>query len=76
MDYDLNSVITNAYNITRTFKPDIKIPSNQVNANNTNIVILRRENVNGDDEIVAEMNVQKLKNNDDEEDEDEEDEKR
>jgi len=52
-DYDIKSVISNAYNITRQFYPGLKIPPNQENVNdNTNIILQR-----GNNEIVAEMNV-------------------
>jgi hypothetical protein len=55
-DYDIKSVISNAYNITRQFYPGLKIPQNQENTNDKTNIILKRGN-NGINEIVAEMNV-------------------
>jgi len=57
-DYDIKSVISNAYNITRQFYPGLKIPQNQENTNDATNIILKR----GNNEIVAEMNVKTFEN--------------
>jgi len=58
-DYDIKSVISNAYNITRQFYPGLKIPQNQENTNDKTNIILQR----GNNEIVAEMNVKTFESN-------------
>lgn len=59
-DYDIKSVISNAYNISRQFYPGLKIPPNHENTNDATNIILKR----GNDEIVAEMNVKTFESND------------
>jgi len=61
-DYDIKSVISNAYNITRQFYPGLKIPQNQENTNDATNIILKRIGMNGEPEIVAEMNVKTFEN--------------
>lgn len=61
--YDIKSVISNAYNITREFYPEIKIPLNHENLNDDTKIILRRtKSDDGDEEIVAVMNVKTFGN--------------
>jgi hypothetical protein len=59
--YDIMDIITKAYSITRQFKSDIVIPENQRNKNNNTIIILKRNPaIDGDDQIIAEMNVKTM----------------
>jgi hypothetical protein len=59
--YDIIDILSNAYAITRQFKSDIVIPENQRNKNNNTIIILKRNPaIDGDDQIIAEMNVKTM----------------
>lgn len=59
-DYDIKSIISNAYNISRQFYPQLKIPPNHENVNDKTEIILKRT---GKEEIIAEMNVKTFESN-------------
>ena len=66
--YDILNILSNAYAITRQYKTDIVIPEHQRNKDENTIIILKRNPViDGDSQIIAEMNVKTMtkSNNDD-----------
>jgi len=59
--YDIMDILSKAYSITRQFKSDIVIPDHHRNKNDNTIIILKRNpEIDGDDQIIAEMNVKTM----------------